>query len=248
MHGMTAAGLIGTFTSISTFLPGPLTLDYVGHIKRDGVNVRMKDFALKSSHSGFDVPTILLVGTSMSAGKTATGKVIVEDLVSRGYNVIGAKLTGAGRYRDILGYKSAGAVEILDFVDVGLPSTIVHEYEFRSAIRPLLNYIDEHKPDFLVAEAGASPMEPYNGAAAIEELGDNIRWTVLCASDPYAVVGVQKAFGLDPDIVSGPATTTSAGRDLVKKLTGVSAFNILDPKSSPGFHAALAAKLGLDPA
>ena len=245
MHCLTNAGLLGAFTSLSTFLPRPISLDYVGHLMGSTGKLCMREFALHCEEVRFDIPTILLVGTSMSAGKTSTGKLIVELLSQHGQNVIGAKLTGAGRYRDILSYKQTGATEILDSVDVGLPSTVVPEDEFRAAVRPLLGYIGERSPDFLVAEAGASPLEPYNGDVAIDELGDSIRCSVLCASDPYAVLGVQKAFGLKPDIVSGPATTTSAGRDLVKKLTGVDAFNILDPDSLPGFKTALGNRLGL---
>lgn len=245
MHAMTSAGLIGTFTSLSSFLPRPMMLEYKGHVLRGGEKQRMRDFALKSRHPRFAVPTILLVGTSMSSGKTATGTFIVRELCRQGFDIAGAKLTGAGRYRDILSFRNAGATKILDFVDAGLPSTILDERDYREAIRPVLYDIDEGQPDFLVAEAGASPLEPYNGAAAIDELGSNVVCTVLCASDPYAVLGVQTAFGLVPDIVSGPATTTSAARELVKKLTGVPACNILDPSSADNFRALLFEKLGL---
>jgi hypothetical protein len=246
MQCLTNAGLLGAFTSLSTFLARPISLDYRGHVVRSGNKLRMADFALRSAHTQFRVPTILLVGTSMSAGKTATGCRVIEELTSRELAVIGAKLTGAGRYRDILAFRKAGASEVLDFVDAGLPSTIVPEAEFRAAIRPLLRHIDAREPDFLVAEAGASPLEPYNGAAAIEELGDNIRCTILCASDPYAVVGVQRAFAFEPDMVSGPATTTSAGRDLVLRLAGLPSFNILQPDNLPGFRALLGSRLGVE--
>jgi len=193
----------------------------------------------------FEVPTVLLVGTSMSAGKTATGRLVVQELSGIGLNIIGAKLTGAGRYRDILSFKSAGASEIVDFVDAGLPTTIVPEITFRAAIRPVLHYIASQEPDFLVAEAGASPLEPYNGEAAIDELGGNIKCTILSASDPYAVLGVQNAFGLKPDLVTGPTTNTSAAINLVRKLTGVPALNILDPDSIPAFRELLSNTLGV---
>jgi len=231
MNAMTSAGLFGAVTSMSLLIPPMLNLTYLGHVVRNGTKVCMSDFAIKSTHDSFNVPTILLVGTSMSAGKTTTGRLIVHELEAMGRTVIGAKLTGAGRYRDILSFKDAGADAIFDFVDAGLPSTVEPESVFRDAIRPLLHHIDSLKPDFLVAEAGASPLEPYNGAAAIDELNDSIKCTVLCAFDPYAVVGVQKAFGLTPDLVTGPATSTSAAIDLVKKLTGVDALNVLDPDS-----------------
>jgi hypothetical protein len=177
-----------------------------------------------------------MVGTSMSAGKTMTGKFACQILSDLGYRVIGTKLTGAGRYRDILSFRDHGAAEIYDFVDAGLPSTVVPEGEFRTAIRPLLSHIASRDADFMVVEAGASPLEPYNGAAAIDELGANVCCRILCATDPYAVVGVQQAYGLRPDLVAGPATNTTAALDLVEKLTGLPGINIIDPDELPVFR------------
>ena len=239
MHAMTSAGLFGAVTSMSRLLPQALQLKYLGHVVRSAGKVCMSDFAIKSDNDQFTIPTILLVGTSMSAGKTTTGRMIVHELEKLGKKVIGSKVTGAGRYRDILSFRDAGADAVFDFVDAGLPSTVVPEDEFRNAIRPLQHHIDSLKPDFLVADAGASPLEPYNGAAAIEELNDNIQCTVLSASDPYAVVGVEQAFGLKPDVVTGPATSTSAAIDLVGKLSGVEGINVMDPDSIPALRNVL---------
>ncbi len=233
MHALTSAGLFGQVTSLSTLIPPITRLNYKGHIVREGTKVCMSDFAIGTSGS-FNIPTVLLVGTSMSSGKTTTGRLVVHELERMGQKVIGAKLTGAGRYRDILSFRDAGACTVFDFVDAGLPSTVVPESEFRKVIRPLLHHIGSQQPDVMVVEAGASPLEPYNGTAAIEEIGDqNIRCKILCASDPYAVVGVEKAFGLKPDLVTGPATSTLAAIDLVRKLSGVEGLNVLDPNCLP---------------
>ncbi len=245
MHALTSAGLFGQVTSLSALIQPVTRLSYKGHVVRNGKKVCMSDFALTAS-GHFNVPSVLLVGTSMSAGKTTTGRLVVHELERMGQKVIGAKLTGAGRYRDILSFRDAGAHDIFDFVDAGLPSTVVPENEFRKVVRPLLHHIGSLQPDVLVVEAGASPLEPYNGAAAIEELGDhNIRCTILCASDPYAVVGVEKAFGLKPDLVTGPATSTLAAVDLVRKLTGVDGLNVLDPDCLPPLREILKRTLKL---
>ena len=91
-------------------------------------------------------------------------------------------------------------------------------------------------------------MEPYNGEAAVAALGEHTRFTVLCASDPYAVLGVQTAFGdaAPPDIVAGPAANTDAAVDLVKQLTGLRALNLLDRSTYPEFTRRLATALGLE--
>ena len=236
MNAMTSAGLFGRFTSVSKLLPRPLDLKYRGHVLRSGRKVRMADFAISATPRELNLPAILMVGTSMSAGKTMTGKFACQILSDLGYRVIGTKLTGAGRFRDILRFRDHGAAEIYDFVDAGLPSTVVPEDEFRAAIRPLLSHIASRDADFMVVEAGASPLEPYNGAAAIDELGANVRCRILCATDPYAVVGVQQAYGLRPDLVAGPATNTTAALDLVEKLTGLPGINIIDPDELPVFR------------
>ena len=247
MHALTSAGLMGLYTSFSRLLVDPLRLKYRGHVCRGDDKVCMRDFALPSCGSTFCVPTVLLVGTSMSAGKTTTGRRVCKELDRAGLFVVGAKLTGAGRYRDILSFLKTGAAKIFDFVDAGLPSTVVPEDEYRAAIRPLLTRISSLHPDYLVVEAGASPLEPYNGAALVDELGDNVVCTILCASDPYAVVGVQKAFGLRPDLVTGPATQTSAAVELVQKLSGLDGINIIDPAEKEHFQEFLYRKLALCP-
>lgn len=244
MHALTGAGLIGRFTSYSILLPDPLALRYRGHIVRDGAKITMKQFAMDLDDGKFDVPTILIIGTSMSAGKTVTGRRVCEILSKAGLDIVGAKLTGAGRYRDVVSFRRAGAQKIFDFVDVGLPSTVVPEEEFREAIRPLLSHIGSLAPDFLVAETGASPLEPYNVGPAMEELGDNVVCILLAASDPYAVVGVEKAFGVKPDLVTGPAANTSAAVALVRKLANLPAINVIDRDTMPEFAAFLEARLG----
>lgn len=245
LNALTSAGFFGRITSFSPLLPSPVRLRYAGHALRDGEKCVMRDFAVSSDFERFDVPTVLLIGTSMSAGKTLTGRLACELLSDAGLNVTGAKVTGAGRYRDILAFRRSGARQIYDFVDAGMPSTIVPEDEYREAVRPLLRHIAGESPDYLVCEAGASPLEPYNGEAAIDELGDNVVCRILCATDPYAVVGVMQAFGFEPDLVTGPATNTSAAVDLVHELTGVRGINIIDPDARDAFRVFLFDKLGL---
>lgn len=160
-----------------------------------------------------------------------------------GLKVIGAKLTGASRYRDILAMKDAGADQIFDFVDVGLPSSICPGEEFRQCLLILLTLIAAHNPDVVVVEAGASPFEPYNGSIVLEEIKEHICLTVLCACDPYAVVGVIKGFGITPDLISGVATNTSAGLALITKLTGLPALSLINDDNQYQLKELLKAKV-----
>ncbi len=236
---MTSAGLFGKITSKSIFLQPFMSLDYQGHVLSNGKKTRLSDFVSHHEHLPLKIPVILIIGTSMSAGKTTSGKTIVRQLKQAGYKVIAAKLTGAARYRDVLNMGDAGADYIFDFVDAGLPSTVCEPEIYRNKLRNLLSRIAKIDADVLVAEAGASPLEPYNGSIAMEELEQQVRCTVLCASDPYAVVGVSSAFNRKPDIVAGGATNTSAGIALVEKLTGIKGLNLLEKESIPELNRVL---------
>ena len=235
MEGLTPAGLIGKATSTSLLLPEFMKLEYLGHIMRNGDKLGMPDFVVQTEPATIDMPVILLIGTSMSAGKTTAGQVVIRALNYFGKKVVAAKLTGAARYRDILTFRDAGAAEIFDFVDAGMPSTVCPEEDYRKAMEVLISRIAHVGADVLVVEAGASPLEPYNGDVLMDYLKQFVRFTILCASDPYAVLGVQTAFSnhLVADLVSGPAANTDAAVALVRKLTDLPALNLLDRSNYP---------------
>jgi len=243
LHALTPAGLFGKATSVSPLLPPFMQLTYKGHAVR-GEKVTMTQFCTHRDPIDLTIPVVLLIGTSMSSGKTTSGRVIVHELKRRGLKVTAAKLTGAARYRDMLSLGDAGADDIFDFVDVGLPSTVCPPDEFEAALRQLLTMIATTGADVLVAEAGASPLEPYNGDLAMKLIDSNVRMLVLCASDPYAVLGVQHAFGRQPDLVCGPAANTEAAIKLVRKLCGVPALNLLRQSARRALNQLLDEKLG----
>jgi hypothetical protein len=244
-HAMTSAGLFGRVTSLAPLMPPLMRLTYRGHVTRQGQKLRMSDFVPPIPKVEYDAPTLIIIGTSMSAGKTTSAKRIIRHLKQLDLTVVGCKLSGAGRYRDVLAMWDAGADDIYDFVDVGLPSTVLDPEEFRPRLRDLLSLVAAREPDVVVAEAGASPLEPYNGEVILEELKENIRCTVLCASDPYAVVGVIKGFGFDPDVIAGIATNTTAAVELVRRLTGQEAFSFLIPEESDDAFEVIRKRLGV---
>ncbi len=245
MSVLTGGGILGKLTSKSAFMPNMMLASYTGHISRGGEKVNMDDFLPTVRDTEFKTPVVLFIGTSMSAGKTTSARIVTNIFKSSGYKVVGAKLSGAGRFKDILALKDVGADAVYDFVDVGLPSSICDPVIYRKKIKILLSMLAEEKADVAIVEVGASPMEPYNGDLAVEALGENIKCTVLSASDPYAVHGLIKAFGLVPDIVSGITTNTLAGVRMVEELCGVKALNLIDSRTNKEVRKILSAKTGL---
>jgi len=279
MELLTGGGLLGRSSSRSALIAPLPRVRYRGHAERDGLPMRMAGFVARrrdpearDRHHRLP-PIVMIIGTSMSAGKTATARALIRRLRCMGLGVMGAKVTGAGRYRDILTMADAGADPVLDFVDVGLPSTVCPESEYAEALdlliarmaeaaahrrghatvgdrasRPqqLMTSTDAECPiNAAVIEVGASPLEPYNGSAAVERLRDSTCLTVLCASDPYAVVGIMQAFDVRPDFVTGIASNTLAGVELVERLTGVRTLDVCNPATAPELDGLLRSALGL---
>jgi hypothetical protein len=245
LDALTAAGVLGKCTAKSKFTPALISLEYRGHVFVQGQPRNMRDDVPSQPSIPCDAPIVLIIGTSMDAGKTMTARVLIRLLKARGLRVGGVKFTGVGRYRDILAMADAGADTIVDFVDAGLPSTACPPSEFEPSIDYLLTRLAMAKVDVIVAEAGASPLEPYNGGLVIQRIEQLVRCTVLCASDPYAVIGVMNAFGTKPDLIAGRATSTTAAVDLVEKLCRVKALNVLDPSRWPELDKLLAEALGI---
>ncbi len=246
MHVLTAAGLLGKLTSKSVFMPQMMEVEYKGHILRDGEKKCMEEFVNIYPDLDYHTPTVLFVGTSMSAGKTTSARIVTHLLKMADLKVVGAKLTGAGRYKDILAIKDVGADAVYDFVDVGLPTSICPRDVFGRKVKQILNRMSSEEADIAVVEIGASPLEPYNGDIAIEAIREQIKCVILSASDPYAVFGLMKAYDIVPDIVTGISTNTLAGQTMVEKLCNVRAINMIDAKTMPEIRKILSEKTGFN--
>jgi hypothetical protein len=248
LEALTRGGVLGRVTSSA---PGVrhliFALAYRGHVVTEGAHLTMTSVLPPPPPRDRAPcpPTVLIIGTSMSAGKTSSAKTIIRVLNGLGLRVAGAKLTGVGRYADILAMADAGAEMVMDFVDAGLPSSIGPPAMAAAAVARITSSVGAVGVDVLVAEVGASPLEPYNGAAAIAALGDAVRFTVLCASDPYAVVGVTQSFDLSPDLIAGRATATSAARRLLAQLSPAPALDLMDPAAAVPLASLLTRRLGV---
>ncbi len=244
MDVLTGAGLLGKMTSKSVFIPNMMKIGYTAHALRGEEKLTMDSFVKPLKEIPFTTPVILFVGTSMSAGKTTSARIVTNLFKQAKLKVVGAKLTGAGRFKDILAVKDVGADAVMDFVDVGLPSSIYPREEYQGKLRQLLTRIELQKADVAVVEIGASPLEPYNGDVAINAIREQVKCVILSASDPYAVYGLMKAFDIVPDIVTGISTNTLAGRRMVEQLCNVRALNLIDPSTTDELKRILSSSTG----
>lgn len=238
LHQLTGAGLIGKVTSNSRWVGRPMELAYRGHAVR-GAKVNIADFVTPVAKADYRLPTVLIAGTSMSAGKTLTGRIIIHELAKRGVSLVAAKLTGAAGYKDALSYGDAGAAHVLDYVDAGLVSSACPRDDYAAGLETLLDMMMRTGARAALGEIGASPAEPYNGDVALARLAPHVSLSALCASDGYAVEGFIAACGLRPDFVTGPAANNSASCALVEKLTGLPALDLQSEDGLAALHVLL---------
>ncbi len=215
---LSASGVIGACTSYSPFVAYPVELSYIGHLVEKDSPLNVRNFGIDVDPRDISVPVVLVIGTSMSSGKTMACRAMIRELRKRGTQVGACKLAGVARWRDTLSMSDAGAVAAYDFVEAGLVSTVTDEGAVTHAARIVLTALEDAGSQLIVCELGASPLEDYQGAAVMKELEGKVQAIVMAASDPYAVLGLQKAYGLQPDVVTGRATVTEPGRRLVEKL------------------------------
>lgn len=105
---------------------GPTQITPLGLLAAsDGRRINVRDYGLEpvDLRDDYRPTTMAVVGTSMDSGKTQTATYLVRGMVAAGLRVGYAKVTGTGAGGDIWWLKDAGADPVLDFTDVGLPST-----------------------------------------------------------------------------------------------------------------------------
>lgn len=208
-----------------------LTFPYLG--ERIGVPARTGEFPLDydAELNVRGVPVIALAGTCMDSGKTAAACAIVSRLRHNRHRVAAGKATGVSLRRDVLAMEDAGAEEGMLFMDFGVVTTSAANGP--ALTRSLLNKLAEDRPDAIVMELGDGILGPYGVAAILNDpaLKEAFAAVVLCANDPVAAWGgvklLRETHGIEPVVVTGPATDNAVGIDMIVEDLGVDAVNAL---------------------
>ncbi len=228
-----------------------LTFPYLG--ERIGVPARVGEFPLDYD-APLDVqgvPVIALAGTCMDSGKTAAACAIVSRLRHNRHRVAAGKATGVALRRDVLAMEDAGAGEGLLFMDFGVVTTSAANGP--ALTRSLLTKLAEDRPDAIVMELGDGLLGPYGVAAILDDPALKAAFTavVLCANDPVASWGgvklLREAHGIEPVVVTGPATDNAVGIDMIVEGLDVAAVNALTDGVRLGDLVAAHVGLGGEP-
>jgi hypothetical protein len=172
------------------------------------------------------VPVVALAGTCMEAGKTAAASAIIARMRHRGLVVDAFKATGVSLRRDILAFEDSGARRTMIFTEMALGL-----------------------PDVIVFEMGDGLLGTYGVEAILRQPDIKTAMTavVLSANDPVAAWGgvklLRERFGIEPSVVTGPATDNLVGVEIIREQMNVEAFNAISSPADLGDH--IIARLGI---
>jgi hypothetical protein len=212
-------------------LGGVLSFPYLG--ERIGVPARVGHRRLdrEAKLDTRNVPVVALAGTCMEAGKTAAACAVISRMRHRRLVIDAFKATGVSLRRDILAMEDAGARRSAIFTDFGVVTTT--QVNGPALTRTMLSELAAGKPDVIVFELGDGILGSY-GVDAILECSDirtALTGVILSANDPVAAWGgvklLRERFGIEPCVVTGPATDNQVGVDIITGQLGVPAFNAI---------------------
>lgn len=169
------------------------------------------------------IPVITFLGTRMDCGKTTMACKVVHYFNQLGKSVAVVKATGVAFTQDPYKLKEYGASPVVDFVDMGLPSTCNgNAKEVVSSCINLLNHCKSHKPDLILIEFGDSIIGEYHVEDVLKSksINQQVSLVVLAAHDFVGVYGAKmklSKLGLSIGLVTGPVVNSQVGVNLVKK-------------------------------
>ncbi|MEM1174822.1 MAG: hypothetical protein AAGA33_02820 [Pseudomonadota bacterium] len=244
-------GVMGNCDSANPDVGPPFNCEVLGTVlhfpylgERIGVPAKVGEFSLDDD-AGFTtrgVPVVALAGTCMDAGKTAAACAIVGRLRHRGLKVAACKATGVSLRRDVLAMEDAGAELSMIFSDFGIVTTT--KANGPQLTRALLGSLAEKKPDVIVLELGDGLLGDYGVDAILsdEAIRDALSVIVLCANDPVSAWGgariLRDEYGIEPSVVTGPATDNAVGVGQIAQKASLPAINALSNGVALGDHVA----------
>lgn len=161
-HMAAAGGVASKVLSWNKRISRPTSIEPLGFVANEkGERLNLKDFRLESFDGPSDIDSVIVVGTSMNAGKTTTAANIIYGLRQAGRKVAGIKITGTGAGGDLWLMQDSGAAITFDFTDAGLPTTynISRETLFDIPQR-LMKQVIAHGCDAVVIEIADGIYQP----------------------------------------------------------------------------------------
>ncbi|MEW6381928.1 MAG: hypothetical protein AB1611_20315 [bacterium] len=217
-------GIAGEVLSRNVLARIPTRLIYLGHAIDDrGQKMNTAHFGIDAAGGEpkperFPLTIIAVFGADMDCGKTLTAGRMINILSAHGFKVGGGKLTGTSRMKDILWMKDRGAHLVLDFMDIGYPSTYRCSLaELEHIFKVFEGYFSQSGCEFLVMEVADGIFQRETEMVFhCPAIMKDISLLAFAAGDSVSAYGgicyLQQSCGLVPDFVSGLVTANSLSR------------------------------------
>lgn len=124
------------------------------------------------------------------------------------------------------------------FTDFGVVTTT--DESAPALARTMLNRLAAKEPDAILFELGDGLLGAYGVEAILDdvELRRSLTAVVLSANDPVAAWGgvkiLRDRFGIEPAVVTGPATDNEVGVQIIRERMGLPAANALTSGAALG--------------
>jgi hypothetical protein len=206
-------GIAGRVMPETSAASGPTVLAYIGHATAEtGARLNTFDDPIAAAEQRPAPVVILVIGTSMDSGKTTSASLIVRMLTGQGLRVGAGKLTGTSRMKDLFRMRDAGAVDTVDFLDAGWPSTCgLSSKDLEHIHRAIVGRLAP-AVDVIVSEVadGVFQRETELILASRAIMG-GVRMIVACAADSVSAYGMVSYLAsvhrIVPDFISGIITS-----------------------------------------
>ena len=214
-HMLSQAGVCGRVVSAANHMSEPTLIEPLGFLlDEQGQTANLSRYALKKRAGTPRVKTIVVVGSSMDAGKTRTAASIVHGLTIAGRRVNAGKLTGTSCAKDTNQMLDAGAVRVLDFNDAGFASTFREpEHVLAALCDVLISQLSADRPDYLVLEIADGVIQRET-KALLSYLTAQSRVDHFCLAVHDALAGptcvdlLRSQWTIEPTLLSGVATVS----------------------------------------
>ncbi|WP_426414772.1 hypothetical protein [Aestuariirhabdus sp. LZHN29] len=210
-----AGGVAAHCRSRHQSMKQPTRIDPIGLLAdSEGQRLNIRHYGLgEAPQCSRHPPAYCVLGTMMNAGKTTTAAMLVRGLKSRGLKVGAAKVTGTGAGCDRWVLTDAGADRVIDFTDLGEPSTYsLPPQRIKELFQQAVGHLTAAGMDAVVIEV-ADGLLQQETSELIESatFRDRIDGILFAAGDAMgAIAGVHnlQQRGLDVLAVSGAMTAS----------------------------------------
>jgi hypothetical protein len=229
-HLVAAGGIISTKICKHDAMANPTRVTPLGLIADgEGRRLNLSTYAIPFASDTPAIPTVLVAGTAMNAGKTMTAASLVYAFAKAGYRVAGIKSTGTGAGGDLWFMSDMGAEVVLDFTDGGLPSTyLVAPEVIEKTVLGLIGHASAQGCDVAIVEV-ADGLQHQETATVLRSprIKHAARGIVFAANDALgAQAGLEtlRNWGHDVLALSGQLTRSPLAIREASRATGMPVF------------------------